>query len=161
MSHEVLVAYSLFAGLAFCTQVCAAEGKYDNQSCYAGPAHVIQHADGIVSGSFDLTGMTRGIEGSPFDRMSAHCVGSFANISGEQDINGSCEYWNAAGDKYFGIFARKGDPAKAEGTWRFVHGTGKFAGISGEGKWMSIGEFPPVPNVGSGCNHEWGTYSTK
>jgi hypothetical protein len=36
MSHKVLAAYSLFAGLIVCTQVCAAEGKYDNQSCYAG-----------------------------------------------------------------------------------------------------------------------------
>jgi hypothetical protein len=30
--------------------------------------------------------------------------------------------------KVFGIWARKGDPTKAEGTWDVVHGTGKFAG---------------------------------
>jgi hypothetical protein len=28
--------------------------------------------------------------------------------------------------KVFGIWARKGDPTKAEGTWHVVHGTGKF-----------------------------------
>jgi len=161
MSHKVLSAYSLFAGLVVCTQVCAAEGKYDNQACYAGPIHLIQHADGMVSGSYDLTGMTPGTEGSLFYMMSGRCVGSFTIIGGDYNEAGGCEYWNAAGDKFFGIFARKGDPAKAEGTWHFVHGTGKFAGVSGEGKWIPLGTFPPVPNVGAGCNHEWGTYSIK
>jgi hypothetical protein len=63
---------------------------------------------------------------------SAAPVGSFTIISGDYD--GSCEYWNAAGDKIFSIYARKGDPTKAEGAWHVVHGTGKFAGISMEGK---------------------------
>jgi hypothetical protein len=70
---------------------------------------------------------------------------------------------NADGDKVLGVYARKGDPAKAEGTWHVEHehGTGKFAGMTGDSKWMPVTNFPPVPNVISTCNHEWGTYSTK
>lgn len=161
MSHKALLAASLAAGLALYTQVCSAEDKYDHQSCYAGPAHVIQHADGMVSVSYDVTGMMMPGEGGPFGMLSGHCVGSFTIISSDYNETGGCEYWNAAGDKFFGIYARKGDPAKAEGTWRVVHGTGKFAGMSMEGKWMPNGTFPPVPNVGSSCNHEWGTYGIK
>ena len=161
MSHKALVAYSLLAGLTVCTQVCAAEGKYDHQSCYAGPIHLIQHADGIVSASYDVTGMTMSdTEGSPFGMLSGRCVGSFTIVSGDYNETGGCEYWNAAGDKFAGIYARKGDPAKAEGTWHAVHGTGKFAGMTQEGNWMPIA-FPPVPNVASNCNREWGTYSIK
>jgi hypothetical protein len=42
MSHKVLLGCGIFAGLAFCTQACAAEAKYDMTSCYSGPSHVIQ-----------------------------------------------------------------------------------------------------------------------
>jgi hypothetical protein len=61
----------------------------------------------------------------------------------------------------FGVYSRKGDPAKAEGSWHAVNGTGKWEGITSEGKFMPIGAFPPVPNVISTCNHEWGTYTLK
>ncbi len=163
MSHKVRVASSLLAGLAFCMPVCAAEGKFDQQSCYSGSSHVLQHADGFVSGSYDATGVTPGKEGTPFFMLSGRCVGSFTVANGDYNESGACEYQNAAGDKFFGIYARKGDPAKTEGTWHVVNGTGKFAGMSMEGKWMPIGAFPPVHpgQLPPACNHEWGTYSTK
>jgi len=141
MSHKVLAAYSLFAGLAVCTQVCAAEGKYDQQSCYSGPMHVLQHADGMIAGSYEGIGRMPGTEGTPFVLNSGRCLGSFTVINREVNESGSCEFWNAAGDKYFGVYSRKGDPAKAEGTWHVVNGTGKFAGMSMEGKWMPYWRF--------------------
>jgi hypothetical protein len=151
----------IFAGLSFCTQVFAAEGKYDQQSCYSGPMHFLQHDEGMTAGSYEGIGRMPGTEGTPFVLNSGRCLGSFTIIGGDYSEAGSCEFWNAAGDKYFGVYSRKGDPAKAEGIWHVVHGTGKFAGMSMEGKWMPIGNFPPVPNYGGGCNHEWGTYTTK
>lgn len=102
-----------------------------------------------------------GQEGTPFYKMSGRCVGHFSIINGELNEEGNCQWWNAAGDKLFGAYARKGDPAKAEGTWHTIQGTGKFEGITSDGKWIPVAAFPPVPNVGSACNHEWGTYSVK
>jgi hypothetical protein len=157
----VLLVSSLFAVLAFCTEVCAADGKYEMTSCYAGPIHVIQQGDGIVSASYDVTAMMPGQEGTPFYNLSGHCVGQFSIINGDYNENGTCQYGNAAGDKIFGVYARKGDPAKAEGTWHVVQGTGKFAGMTSEGTWMPVAPLPPVPNVASTCNHERGTYSIK
>ena len=161
MLRRTLMASSIFGGLAFSTQVfAAAEVNYDTLGCVVGPVHVIQHADGFMSGSFDLidTHADNPREGV----LVGHCVGTFTVIGGEANSNGSCEYVNAAGDKYFGVFARKGGP-EAEGTWRVVHGTGKFADMSEEGKYKSIGEFPPagVANMISGCNHSWGTTKLK
>jgi hypothetical protein len=161
MSHIVLLGCGMVAGLAFCTQVCAAEGKYDMTSCYSGPAHVIQQGDGIIAGSYDATAMMPGQEGTPFYKMSGRCLGQFTIINGDYSETGSCQFWNAAGDKIFGVYARKGDPAKAEGTWHAVQGTGKLEGMTSEGKWMPIGVLPPVPNIASACHHEWGTYSEK
>jgi hypothetical protein len=160
MAHRVLVSCGVLAGLAFCTQVCAAEGKYDMISCYSGPSHVIQQGDGITAGSFDLNAMMPGQEGTPYYKMSGRCLGQYSIINGEVSANGSCQFWNADGDKIFGVFARKGDPAKAEGTWHVVQGTGKLEGITSEGKWMPVG-LPPVANMGNQCNHDWGTYSAK
>ena len=139
----------------------ATDFKFDVQTCYAGPAHLIQHADGMMAGSYEGIGMPPGIEGTPFHMMSARCVGAFALTNGDWNENGSCEFWNADGDKIFGVYARKGDPAKAEGTWHVVHGTGQFAGMTGDSKWIPVTNFPPVPNFISTCDREWGTYSVK
>jgi hypothetical protein len=163
MSRMTLVFSGALLASAFSTQVFAAEVKFDQQTCYTGPIHLIQHADGILSASYAVIGTSPGTEGTPFRMMSGRCLGAFSNVSGEYDENGSCEFVDAAGDKFFGVYARKGDPAKAEGTWRVVHGTGKFTDMSGGGKWMPIGTFPAsgMPNMFNGCNHEWGSYNMK
>ena len=160
----MLRALAILPALAMClpTLAFAAEGKYDMTSCYSGPGHIIQQGDAIMAASYDSTAMMPGQEGTPYHNMSGRCVGQFTIINGDYNENGSCQFWNAAGDKIFGVYARKGDPAKAEGTWRVVQGTGKFAGMKDdEGRWIPVTAFPPVQNVLSTCNHEWGTYSSK
>ncbi len=85
------------------------------------------------------------------------------NIGDQVDEHGACEYVDPAGDKFFGVYARRGDAAKAEGTWHVVHGTGRFEGMTMEGKYISIGPFPPsgAPNTTTACYRDWGTYSVK
>jgi hypothetical protein len=154
---------AIIPALATClpTFAFSGEGKYDQTSCYAGPIHMIQQGDGITAASYDGTGMMTGQEGSPFYNMSGRCLGQFSIINGDYNESGNCQFWNAAGDKIFGVYARKGDPAKAEGTWHVVDATGKLAGLKVDGKWIPVSAFPPVQGVISTCNHEWGTYSLK
>ncbi len=163
MSRMTLIFSGALLASAFSTQVFAAEIKFDQQTCYVGPTHLIQHADGILSASYAVIGTSPGTEGTPFRMMSGQCLGAFSSVKNEYDENGSCEFVDSAGDKFFGVYSRKGDPAKAEGTWRVVHGTGKFADMTGGGKWMPIGTFPAsgMPNMFNGCNHEWGSYNMK
>jgi hypothetical protein len=125
MSHRVLFG-CMVAGLAFSTQVFAAEGKFDMRSCYSGPSNVVQQGDGITAGSYDVTAMMPGQEGTPYYNMSGRCLGQFTIINGDYSETGSCQFWNAGGDKIFGVYTRKGDPAKAEGNWHVVQGTGKL-----------------------------------
>jgi hypothetical protein len=164
MSCKTLAAFSALLASSLPMQAFAVEGKYDGQSCYTVQTQLISHADGYVAGSEAYVGMVPDWQGGPlFKMLSAQCTGSFVNTGDQVDEHGACEYVNAAGDKFFGVYARKGDTAKTEGTWRVVHGTGKFEGMTMEGKYMSIGPFPAsgVPNTTVACYHDWGTYSVK
>ena len=84
MSHRAILVSGLFASL-FTTQIFAAEIKYDNYACYVSATHTIQHADGYLSGSFDGVLTIQGPESDPSYPMSAHCVGTFTVIGGEQE----------------------------------------------------------------------------
>jgi|SRR6516162_1896222 len=163
MSCKALVVSSALLASCFPIQAFAAEGTYDGRSCYAVRTQLISHAEGYVAGSEAYVGMVPDWGGGPFNMLSARCAGSFVNIGDQVDEHGGCEYVNAAGDKFFGVYARKGDAAKTEGTWHVVHGTGKFDGMTMDGKYMSIGPFPPTgaPNTTTACYHDWGTYSVK
>jgi hypothetical protein len=157
MSRKMLLVSSALLAAACSGQALAAEGKYDGQSCYVGQTQVIAHADGFLALSGLYTGTTpSGLDGRQF---SSRCVGSVVVTGDQVDINGACEYVDKDGDKYLGVFARKGDAQKVEGTWRTVHGTGKYAGITGNGNWFPT-SFPPngVPGTDILCSHEWGTY---
>jgi hypothetical protein len=90
--------FAAVRGVDLSTHVFAAEGKYDQQSCYAGPLHLIQHAEGVRSGSYVVVGMMNGAEGSPFQMISGRCVGAFSIVGGQLDDNGSCDFVNAAGE---------------------------------------------------------------
>jgi len=70
MSRMTLVFSGALLASAFSTQVFAAEVKFDQQTCYTGPSHLIQHADGILSGSYAVIGTSPGTEGTPFRMMS-------------------------------------------------------------------------------------------
>jgi hypothetical protein len=64
-----------------------------------GASHVIQQGDGITAGSYDLTGMMPGQEGTPLYMLSGRCLGQFSIINGNYSETGSCQFSNAAGDK--------------------------------------------------------------
>jgi hypothetical protein len=91
MSHKAQLGCGIIAGLAFCTQAFAVEGKFDHMSCYAGPSHVIQQSDGIIAGSYDSTAMMPGQEDTPYYNMSGRCLGQFTIINGDYSESGSCQ----------------------------------------------------------------------
>lgn len=163
MSSKTIAVFGALLASSFLMQAFAVEGKYDGQSCYVVQVQLFSHAEGYVAGSETYVGTVPDWGAGPFKMMSARCAGSFVNIGDQADEHGACEYVNGAGDKLFGVYARRGDAAKAEGTWHVVHGTGKFEGLTMEGKWMSIGPFPlsGAPDTTVACYPDWGTYILK
>ena len=108
MSQQALLVYAAFLAV-FSTQVFGAERKYDTQGCYSSQNHVIEHAEGFVSGSFDAVNMRLPDQyGNPL--LVSHCIGTFMVLGGEPEISSVCEYVHAAGGKILQLFARKGRP---------------------------------------------------
>jgi len=60
---------------------------------------------------------------------------------------------------------RKSDPAKpiedSEASFRILHGTGKFAGVTGEGKSKIVDVISRTPERMAACRHSSGTYHMK
>jgi hypothetical protein len=148
---KLLIAVGSF-GSIFATEAECVEVKFDNQGCYSAQVRMIQHADGFLGASIEGVNIRLPDQyGNPM--WSGHCVGSLSVVAGEADLSGQCEFTiDASGtNRFLVVFSRKGDPATTEGTMRFVHGTGKFSGISGEGKFKAIGEISPPGDYRRSC----------
>ena len=163
VSRITVLSFGTIVGLGLSTQAFAAEGKYDNTFCFTSKATEVIEVGGFKAGNFETHGIRMGAEGDPFRAMAQHCVGQFTIINGEQEDTVRCEGANAAGDKVFGVATRKFDTAKpgGEGSFRILGGTGKFAGISGEGHSKITDVISHTPEHISGCAHSWGTYTIK
>src|ERR1700730_17109806 len=106
MRNRMMILISGAIAALLTTQLFAAEIKWDNEGCFSGPAHIIQHADGSLVGSGEVANLRLTDKyGNP--PWSGHCVGTFKIIGGQFEENGACEFADPAGDKFLGLFARK------------------------------------------------------
>jgi hypothetical protein len=92
----------------------------------------IQLDDKAGFGTFEFAGITRNVDGKPwFDRMTEHCTGQYYfDEKGLAPTNGSCLYVDADGDK---VMINWTDTGSNAGKKQVVGGTGKYAGITGQG----------------------------
>ena len=103
---------------------------------------MIVHSKAHIALSFTLTGTGRANKpGGPFDMVSWQCVGEAQVMQGTATGGGICETVDADGHKTLGRFKRTGNPG---GEWRYINGTGKYAGITGGGPYKYLGPFPTV-----------------
>lgn len=95
-------------------------------------SHDVEMADRAGFGSMEFGGITRNMDGKGwFDRMAEYCTGQYYWGSGNtQPGNGSCLYVDADGDQ---IMVNWSSTAPYDGTKQIVGGTGKYAGITGQG----------------------------
>jgi len=131
------------------------EGKYDHQTCYVGPHYVIAHSNDHMAGSYAVTGGSLAPAGDPFHAASGVCYGAWTLLNGEYSESGACEFGDAAGDKFMGVYSRRG---QEQGNWRMVGGTGKFAGMSGTGNFIPGTALPQPSGQVVACNREIGTW---
>lgn len=74
-------------------------------------------------------------EGSPFHHSSVRILGSGLVLKGAYTEEGSVVWTLTDGSQVFSTYKAKAvGPGKLEGSWTFIGGTGKFAGITGGGK---------------------------
>ena len=75
-------------------------------------------------------------EASPLYMSSTQCAGSVKAIKGEFKEFGLCTYTRPNGDQIYGSYDGAGKLGQgAKGSFTFVGGTGKCAGMTGSGEW--------------------------
>jgi hypothetical protein len=166
ISRITVLSFGTIVGLGLSMPAFGAEGKFDNKFCFVSKSTaLIDAGDGYKVANFEAPGIMVGSEGEPFAKMEEHCVGHYTIIAGQEEDSASCEAVDAAGDKVFVTGIRKFDAAKpiadSEASFRILHGTGKFAGVTGEGKSKIVEVISRTPERMAACSHSTGTYQIK
>ena len=167
ISRITVLSFGTIVGLGLSMQAFGAEGKFDNKFCFVSKATaLIDAGDGYKVANFEATGIRVGSEGDPMAKnMEEHCVGHYTIIAGQEEDIASCEAVDAAGDKVFVTGIRKFDATKpiddSEASFRILHGTGKCAGITGEGKSKIVEVISRTPERMAACSRSSGTYQIK
>ena len=91
--------------------------------------------------------------------MSQHCVGTTLTHGDRRVARGYCTSVYPDGDRTLIEVSREGE---GPGTWRFIDGTGKYAGVSGEGSYRFITQARPVEEgTWQFCIQNLGSYTLK
>jgi hypothetical protein len=133
----------------------APEGKYDVRSGCSGESHVLASIKDHMGGSYTAICTPDAAPGAMFHRTIFQCFGSWSLSAGNYDEHGICEATDPAGDKLFGLYAKKN---QEDGTWRVTGGTGKYQGMEMSGLWNTAAEMPPLPGRIANVSHWWGRY---
>jgi len=137
------------------------EGKFEFDYCAVGETQPpLVNGDKVtVSHYRNVANLRTEPAGKPFDRMSSICYGTYANLDGRQQDFGVCELTDEDGDKWY--LEYHGSADGAGGTYTAAYGTGKYAGMSVNGRYVL--DFWPSAIKGGfqGCFHNTGTYKLR
>lgn len=147
---------SIAAGLLFFVTMVHAEQPYDITNCWSGESKVLFASKELVVMGYELKGIARdNLEAKSFDNMSFQCVGISKIVAGKTSGSSYCKFMDLDGDYTVGETTSSG----AEGNWKFLHGTGKWNGVTGGGKMMYITKSKPIEEgTFQNCNRATGTY---
>jgi hypothetical protein len=137
----------------------AQERPYEIRVCSTTETSVIDKAGDVTIVSSVSRGMANSVAaGGAFDRTSFECRGVTNAAKSGVGYNSRCTFVDMDGDKVVGATA-----GNAQGwTWKFLGGTGKWAGIEGGGTGKPVAPYPRLsPTVTAGCGLATGTYTLK
>jgi hypothetical protein len=143
-------------GLLLLISVANAEQPYDITTCGSGTNEILFSSEDFTVLSLESKGITRSNhENKAFDNNTFHCMGVIQVANGKPEGSMFCKFLDPDGDVTIGISTVDGP----EGTWEFVHGTGKWQGITGGGKNWPITQGKAVaPGTFQGCRKATGTF---
>ena len=142
-------------GLVMCIPVAQAEQPYDIINCWSGENTRFFADDELAILNYDLKGVSRSnIKSGAFHYWSFQIIGSVKIESGKQQSYYYGKYLSPDGDFIVFVGQSFGD----EDTWKFIHGAGKWKGITGGGKNRSVLVRPIKEGTTQGCSVATGTY---
>ena len=119
---------------------------------------IVQTGDLIIYGYESKGIVLDNTESKFFDSDTVHGVGIMKIDKGKVTGSWLNKHLNPSGDFY----VTEGSHVGPESNWKFIYGTGKFAGITGEGKTIRFTKGKPVsPGTSQGCVKVTGTYELK
>jgi len=123
------------------------EGSGENTLVYTGTFNVLPMEKELVQMTYETFGVIPdAAPESPLYNATVHCLGSLLAKKGiyENDA-GLCSYTRPDGDVIFATYKATGKLGSrgGKGTWTFVGGTGKYAGIKGNGEFDRLPGFRP------------------
>ena len=151
----VSVVIAIVFGLVIHIPIAQAETPYDITSCSSGTITMLYKSKELTIFSNDLKGIARSNhENKVFDNCSFNSVQIIQIVNGKMKRSGHTKFMDPDGD-YFFVEVSGGKNA----TVKFLHGTGKWKGITGTGKFENIARGKPImPGTYQGCARNTGTF---
>jgi hypothetical protein len=119
---------------------------------------IVQTGDLIIMGYESKGIVLDNMESKFWDSDTVHGVGIMKIEKGKLTGSFFSKHLDPNGDFY----VIEGSHVGPESNWKFIYGTGKFAGITGSGKTIRITKGKPVsPGTSQGCVKVTGTYELK
>ena len=141
-SRLALAASGLFLGLVFGNLAHAQvpkEGTYTSTHTYGCTFKMVQMGEERSQGTYECLGVVLADGGDgPLHGASSRCLGAWHTIKVAWEDAGSCMYTRPDKDQAFLRYRGTGKSGgDGTGTFTFVGGTGKLAGITGEAELTS------------------------
>lgn len=135
----ILVVSGLSLGLAFAIPAHAQlpkEGTYTSTHTYGCTFKIAQMGEERSQGTYECLGVILADGGDgPLHGASSRCLGAWHTIKGAWEDAGSCVATRPDKDQAFLRYSATGKSGgSGTGTFTFVGGTGKLAGITGAGE---------------------------
>ena len=155
LAAAVSVVVAIIFGLVIHIPVAQAETPYDISPCSSGTFTMLSKSKELTILSMDLKGIARSNhENKVFDNCSFNSVQIIQIMNGKWKRYGHTKFMDPDGDSFF-VEVSGGKNA----TVKFLHGTGKWKGITGTGKLESIARGKPImPGTYQGCARNTGTF---
>jgi len=122
-----------------------AETPFDISLCVAGPVTALSSTDELTLLGVELKGVTiSNQENKVFDSLFYHFFGVSRISHGQVDARGYSKITDVNGDLIFTETTTVGPLTKPSWKLKFLHGTGKWKGITGGGDVVSITRRSPL-----------------
>jgi len=130
----------------------AKEGDLSGTHSFSGTFKATKIGDDLLLVTSENLGLIVSDSGAgPFNDLSGRCVSQVLYVKGVGRNQGHCVYMDRAGDQWLLEFeapAQKLGAATQRGTVKYLGGTGKFAGVRGEGEYAYTNLRPVADGTG-------------
>jgi hypothetical protein len=162
-----VVAFAVLFALVLFNPIAQAEQPFDITDHFCATVTTLSTSPELTIFQSDVKGIVRdNLENKTFDNLTSHCLRIGRISAGKLTGITFSKFTDSDGD--FFITESTSDavpPAAVESTWKFLHGTGKWKGITGGGKgkfiFMTRGKQQISPTTIQGYLRMTGTFELK